>query len=271
VLFGRLFRVPVVIAHEQTWSYQGQIHRVVLDALIGRLSSVFVAVSSADRERMIKRERVPAERIVVVPNAYIPRADSPPGDLRAELGLSLETPVIGTVAQLRPQKALQVLLMAVADIRASHPGVRLVIAGDGECRQDLERLAKELGIADHTHFLGIREDICTVLGGFDVAALSSDFEGTPLFVVECMTHGTPLVATRVGGLPDLVEDGRSAILVPPRDPSALGAALNSLLSDQELRRRIGDQARERSQEFTLERIADRFESLYESLLARAAG
>jgi glycosyltransferase involved in cell wall biosynthesis len=269
VLLGRICRVPAIVAHEQTWSYQGQIHRVLLDALIGRLSSAFVAVSSADRDRMISREHVPATKITVIPNACIPRSDPEGGDLRAELRIPAEAPIVGTVAVLRRQKALHVLLDAFARIDGLPSRPRLVIAGDGECREELEARAEELRITDRVSFLGIREDIGTLLGAFDVAAMSSDFEGTPLFALECMSAGTALVATDVGGLPDLVENGRTALLVPQRDPDALAAAISALLADPHLRRRIGDASRERAEDFTIDRIADRFTALYESLLARA--
>ena len=267
VLFGRLGRVPAVVAQEQTWSYEGKPVRKLLDGLIGRLSDRFVAVSSADRARMISKERVPPEKITVIPNAYVPRPDSGTGDLRAELNLDPGIPIIGAVAVLRPQKALDVLLEAFARLGPAHPEARLVIAGDGECRGELEDLAAELRIAGRTHFLGMREDIEHLLAGFDVAAMSSDFEGTPLFALECMAHGVPLVATNVGGLPDLVQDRRSAFLVPPRDPEALASALDTLLSSPDLRERIAEAARLRAGEFTIERTADRFSSLYDSLLS----
>jgi glycosyltransferase involved in cell wall biosynthesis len=271
VLLGRLCRVPVVVAHEQTWSYEGQIHRVLLDTLIGRLCSAFIAVSSMDRDRMISREHVPAAKIRVIPNAYIPRSDSGGGDLRGELAIPAGTPIVGTVAVLRPQKALHVLLEAFAKLDGPDPQPRLVIAGGGEAAtaEELRDRSRELGIDDRVSFLGRRQDIGTLLEAFDVAAMSSDFEGTPLFALECMSAGKALVATDVGGLPELVEDGRSGLLVPRRDSDRLAAAIGSLLADPELRQRVGDNARERAREFTIDRIADRFTALYESLLAQA--
>ena len=268
VLFGRLRRVPVVIAHEQTWSYRGNPPRKALDWLMGRFSSAFVAVSSLDRERMIAKEHIPADKIAMIPNAYVPRPVEP-RDLRAELGLDADVPVVGTAAVLRPQKALEVLVDAFATVADRHPGAHLVIGGDGERRGALEEQAARLGLGSRTHFLGMREDVPNLLQAFDVAAMSSDFEGTPLFAAECMASGTPLVATRVGGLPDLVEDGVSGILVPPRDPSALAGAIDGLLADPALRARIGEAARERSELFSLPHTADRFISLYRSLLAEA--
>jgi glycosyltransferase involved in cell wall biosynthesis len=267
VLFGRLRRVPVIVAQEQTWSYEGNLPRKLIDWVIGRLASSFVSVSSLDRERMIAIEHVPAEKVIVIPNAFVPRPDVKLGDLRSELGIGADVPIVGTAAVLRPQKALDVLLEAFARVAAGNSEARLVIAGDGECRDELEARAAELGITARTDFLGMREDVETLLAAFDVAVMSSDFEGTPLFALECMAAGTALVATEVGGLPDLVEDGSSALLVPRRDPAALATAISAVLDDPELRRRIADAASERAREFTMERTADRFLSLYRSLLA----
>ena len=267
VLFGRLFRVPVIVAHEQTWSYRGKPHRVVLDSLIGRLATKFVAVSSADRDRMISIERVPDEQITVIPNPYIPRSDGGGGNLRAELGLRPEIPVIGTVGLMRPQKALEVLIDAFGLVSATRPLPHLVIAGDGPCRARLEKQVAMLELTERVHFLGVREDLDNLLEAFDIAAMSSDFEGTPLFALECMAHRVPLVATEVGGLPDLIENGRSGILVPQRDPEQFAQAIVGLVDDAQRRTALADAAYERSRDLTLDRITRRFGDLYTELLA----
>jgi glycosyltransferase involved in cell wall biosynthesis len=267
---GRLCRVPVIVAHEHTWSYEGQRWRKLLDGhFIGRFATRFVAVSSADRQRMIDLEGVPAEKALVVPTAFIPRAREREGNLRAELGIPADAPVAGTVAVLRPQKALDMLIEAFAGVRRGLPEARLVIVGDGPSRQALEACARMAGVGDAVTFTGVRSDLATVLDGLDVAVMSSDFEGLPLFVFECMAHEAPLLATAVGGIPDVVVDGETGVLVPPRDPSALGEALDRLLRDPAERRRLASQARERLGEYTLERAAGRFAELYEELLAEA--
>jgi glycosyltransferase involved in cell wall biosynthesis len=268
VLFGRSYRLPGVIAHEQTWSFEGKPHRVAIDFLIGRLASRFVTVSSEDRRRMIERERVPPEKVVMIPNAFIPRADDGSGDLRRELGLSADAPVIGTAAVLRKQKALEVLIDAFAKLSRTRPDAQLVIAGEGSQGEQLRGYAAERAVGN-IHFIGRREDMGALLGTFDIAAMSSDYEGTPLFALECMAHGTPLVATDVGGLPDLVESGTTGILVPPRDPDSLAAALEDLLADPARRERLAAAGVERSKDFSIERIAGRFADLYRTVLAEA--
>ena len=141
-----------------------------------------------------------------------------------------------------------------------------MIAGDGPRRAALEARANALGVAGRTHFLGVRDDVPSVLAALDVAVISSDFEGTPLFALECMAARTPLVATAVGGLPALLGD--AAVLVPPRDPAALAAGIDRLLGDPPLRAALADAALERARPHEIGAVAERFGALYMDLLER---
>jgi glycosyltransferase involved in cell wall biosynthesis len=277
-VIGRLAKVPVLIAHEHTWSYEGNPARAWVDGnVIGRLATRFVAVSAPDAQRMVDHEGVPAKKVVVMPTAYVPR-NTGNGNIRAELGLDDATPLVGTAAVLRPQKAIDVLLDAFALVLKRVPAAQLVIAGDSVMRKDgtrdplrqtLEGRARDLGIRTSVHFLGVRDDVDAILSASDVAALSSDFEGTPLFVFECMAHNAPLVATAVGGIPDVVEDGVSGVLVPRRDPRALADALSELLADPGRRAAMSAAAAERLRNFTIGSLASRFADLYEDLVSTA--
>jgi glycosyltransferase involved in cell wall biosynthesis len=277
-VIGRLAKVPVLIAHEHTWSYEGNPARTWVDGnVIGRLATRFVAVSAPDAQRMVDHEGVPAKKVVVMPTAYVPR-NTGNGNIRAELGLDDATPLVGTAAVLRPQKAIDVLLDAFALVLKRVPAAQLVIAGDSVMRKDgtrdplrqtLEGRARDLGIRTSVHFLGVRDDVDAILSASDVAALSSDFEGTPLFVFECMAHNAPLVATAVGGIPDVVEDGVSGVLVPRRDPRALADALSELLADPGRRAAMSAAAAERLRNFTIGSLASRFADLYEDLVSTA--
>lgn len=270
-VIGRACRVPVVIAHEHTWSYEGQPLRRFIDGqIIGRLADRFVAVSSLDAKRMVSIEGVPAEKVLVIPPPYVPRARAGHSDLRAELGIEVSTPLIAVVAVLRPQKALSVVLDGHARVLAVRPDAHLAIAGDGPCRQQLEHRASALGLKGRVHFLGRRNDVDDILATADVAALSSDYEGTPLVAFECMANRTPLVATAVGGLPDVLDHGRSGVLVAPRDPHALADAILTLLADPSRREEIAAAAADRVGDFSIEIATQRFAALYERL-AREAG
>ncbi|HEX4010841.1 MAG TPA: glycosyltransferase [Solirubrobacteraceae bacterium] len=265
-LIGRACRVPIVIAHEQTWSYEGEPLRRWLDGhVIGRLATRFVAVSTRDAERMVTIEGVPVHKIVMIPNAYVPRPGASDTDLRGQLGLGPEVPLLVVVAQLRPQKALEVLLDAMPRVHEAVPETHLAIAGDGECRAALEARSRALGLTDRVHFLGRRSDVDAILQAGDLAVMSSDFEGTPLVAYECIANRTPLVATAVGGLPDIIDDGRTGRLVAPRDPAALAAAIVELLNDPGRRAAIAAAAAEGEDEFTIATATSRFVALYEQL------
>jgi glycosyltransferase involved in cell wall biosynthesis len=270
-VMGKLCSVPVIIAHEHNWSYSGELMRRTIDRhVIARYATRFVAVSESNRTRMIELEGIPAEKILVLPTAYIPHRVTEPTDIRAELGLAPDARIIGVVATLRVEKALEVMISAVTEVIQRFPDAHLVIAGDGPQRESLEAQVTSMGLTGHVHFLGERRDVTPLLQTVDVGALSSDWEGMPLFVLECMATGTPVVATNVGGLPEIVENDRTGLLVPPRDPAALAAGISALLADPERGRLLAATAAERLADFTIDTVALRFADLYEQLVSDAA-
>ena len=266
-VLGRLSGVPVVVAHEHTWSFQGRPLRRFLDReLVARWADVFVAVSGEDRRKMIEVEGVDPAKIRLIPNGIPSPANGAVADVRAELGIEPGAPVLGVVCELRAQKALEVLFEAAALLLAEFPTLKVLVAGDGPERARLEEGARRLGVADTVLFLGIRRDVPAVLAAVDVAVLSSDYEGSPLSVMEYMAAAKPVVSTRVGGVPELVKDDVHGLLVEPRDPEALAEAVTRLLRDPALAKRLGAEGRQRQQrEFSLEAMVRRIEDLYEEL------
>ena len=241
VTFGRICRVPVVLAHEHNWSYSGDPWRIWIDRrLIARFATRYIAVSQSNFEQMVTIERIPAEKILVLPTAYIPHEAEGELDLRSLLELPNAAQIVATAANLRVEKALEVLIEALAIASKSRPDVHLVIVGDGPCRADLEQLTASLGLRDRVHFMGRRDDVDSIVRNADICAMSSDWEGMPLFALEAMAAAKPLVATRVGGMPEIVASGETGTLVPPRNPQALADAMTELLSDPELRARLGE-------------------------------
>ena len=269
--FGRLAGVPVVVAHEHTWSFQGEPLRRLLDRrLVARGADVFLAVSSEDRRRMIEVEGIDPAAIRIVLNG-IPAPTRGSGDVRRELGIPARAPVIGTVSVLRKQKALDVLLRAAATLLSEFPALRILVAGVGPEEERLRSLAAELGLESAVTMLGLRGDVPDVLAALDVFVSSSDFEGTPLALIEAMAAGRPIVATRVGGVPDLIDEGIHGRLVEPREPEALAKAVAELLRDPKQRAELGARALERQRrELGVDAMIRRLEDLYESLFLASA-
>jgi glycosyltransferase involved in cell wall biosynthesis len=272
-LLGPLAGVPVIVAHEHTWSFEGGAARRLIDrGVIARRCDMMVAVSREDRRRMIETEGINPDGVVYIPNG-IPAPPSPSGAVgRRELGLSDDHLVVGTVTVLRPQKALDVLVRAAGILRAEFPRLRVLIIGSGPERDALEKLIAELELSRTVSLLGFRTDVPELLPIFDVAASSSDFEGSPLSVLEYMEAALPVVSTRVGGVPDLVEDGVTGLLVDRGDPEALANAIAELLRDPERRVQMGRIGRDRRRsKFDIDVTVERIEQLYEDLYRDKAG
>lgn len=272
-VIGRLAGVPVVVTHDHGWvGPRSRAEMTLQRQVIARASDAVVAVSRHTREQLIEREGIPPEKIVFIANGIAPPPVPTGASVRKELGLVDGAPVVGSVGLLRAQKALEVLVEAAAIlVRQGFSDLVLAMAGDGPERPQLERLVAELGVADHVRLLGLRTDIPDVIASFDVAASSSDFEGSPLAIMEYMALGRPIVATRVGGVPDLIEDGVHGRLVSPRDPQALADAIAELLRDPARAAEMGRQARERREsEFAVATMVERIERLYRRLLEGSA-
>lgn len=268
-LAGRLARVPVVLAHEHTWSYEGQPARRFLDReLIARGANRLIAVSREDQRRMIEIERIDPARTLFLANGILPAPPPSGRDVRAELAIAPGAALIGLVGVLRPQKALHVLLQAMVPLVRERPDIQALIVGEGPERPAGERLAIELGVQSAVRFLGHRPDVPDLLRALDIAVCCSDYEGSPLAVLEYMEAGLPVVATAVGGIPDLIESGVHGLLVPAGDWSGLAAALSELLRDPARAREMGARGRERRlAEFNFDTMVRRLEDLYCKLLA----
>jgi glycosyltransferase involved in cell wall biosynthesis len=271
-IIGRLVRVPVIVAHEQSWAsasrtFGGPRLRCFLDReVIARGADCFFAVSHADRRRMIDVEGIDPGRIRLLPNAIATARPNSHRSVREELGIGAEDPVVGTVCQLRPEKALEVLIEATKLLRPRFPTLKVLIAGDGPEEPKLRDQIADSGLMDAVLLLGTRTDVPDLLAALDIAVCCSDFEGTPLSVMEYMNAALPVVATRVGGLPELVTDGENGLLTGRRDPRGLSEALATLLSDGALRDEMGRLGLDRQRrDFDVVQATRRVELVYEEL------
>jgi glycosyltransferase involved in cell wall biosynthesis len=269
-IVARLAGIPVFVAHEHSWAFTGdRLRSAVNRHVIATRAAAILTVSAHDRRRLIELEHLDPNRVVVCPNG-VPELllDAVDGNqLRRELNLPDDAAVIGLVGGLRPEKRVDLLVRAAARLREHFPDLLTVIVGDGPEAGHLARLAARLGIGDAVRFTGRREDATALIHVFDVAVLTSDREGSPLALLEYMAAARPIVATRVGGVPDIIRHGLDGLLVPPDDPAALARAIEELLLDRARGTAMGLRASERqAREFRLDSAVKRIEALYEQLL-----
>ncbi len=186
---------------------------------------------------------------------------------RAALGLPAEGVLIGSVGRLDPVKGHGALIRALARIRERHPAARLLLVGDGGERAAYEALAGELGVRDRVFFLGWRQDVEELLETMDLFVLPSLNEGMGRAIVEAMAAGLAVVASRMGGVAEVVEEGATGLLVPAADPASLAEAMDRLLSRPEEREAMGSEGRRRARRFSDEAMCDRLDALYRRLLS----
>ena len=227
-----------------------------------------VIVPSQHVAALVQGWSIPADKIHVILNAIPPERDLPPTPeaARAALGLPAEGPLLLGVGRLTAVKGFDVSIRALATL----PGARLAIVGEGEDRAALDALAAELGVAERVIFLGRREhrDVMTAMRACDVFVLSSRTEGLSHVLLEALGEGKPIVATRVGGNPEVLTNGQNGLLVTPDNPAALSEAIGRVLADPALADQLRAGAQARSRDFSWDTLVNRTEGL---LLAAAEG
>jgi sugar transferase (PEP-CTERM/EpsH1 system associated) len=278
IIGARLARVPVVIHGEHgrdvsdpdgTNRRRNRARRV-LSAFVDRM----VAVSDQLGRWLIEDVGIRARKVSVLENGVdaqkFMRRDNRAA-LRARHGYTDGDVVVGTVGRLDPVKNQAGLIEALSALRPAHPRLRVVIAGDGPEREILARQIESAHLGGTATLLGHRDDIPGVLSMLDIFVLPSLGEGMCNTILEAMAAGLPVVATRVGGNPELVVEGVTGALVPARDTGALAAAISRYTTDEPLRHDHGFAGRQRVlKEFTLERMADRYLELYKNELEKKA-
>jgi glycosyltransferase involved in cell wall biosynthesis len=272
-IIAKMARTPVIVSHEHTWSFEGRPVRRFLDRnVVARGSDVVLAVSERDRQQMIEVERMRADRIRVLPNG-IPTPAESGAPVRAELGVPAEVGLIGAVGRLYAQKGYDDLISAIGLLKRSYTRpFRCLIFGHGPEEERLRGLIEEQGLGQEIELAGRRQDIADVIPALDIAVLPSKYEGSPLAILEYMAGGAPIVATAVGGVPELIESGVHGLLVRPEDPADLAAAMQRLLEDRELAARLGAAAKERQRaNFDLDVVVRRLEDLYLELYGSSRG
>lgn len=262
---GRLTRVPVIVSSIRGERFGGRL-RERLMRVTGWMDTVTSTNSRAVSKALIDRGIVAASKMKVIPNALIAPRSVPDGPetsrLRAELRLELGEFLWLAVGRIESPKDYPGLIRAFAQVEVAVPS-RLLIAGDGPLRAEIQELIERLSLGDRVKLLGFRNDVAALLHAADGLVLSSAHEGLPNAVMEALGAGKPVVATDVGGVRELVEDGSSGIIVPPGDPAKLAEGLERLMSlTAEERSAMGRVGRRHIEEhFALEPVLDDWEAL----------
>jgi glycosyltransferase involved in cell wall biosynthesis len=244
-LYGRLGAilagVPIIVGTEVNIYEHKRSYHALAERLLMRGTDRVVVSAESVREFYVRQVHADPSRVDVIYNAVDwsqLQTTTPAGALRAAVGVPADVPVAGIIARLTEQKAHRYLFDAMA-ATPELASLHLLVVGDGDLRHDLRERVARLGLSGRVHFLGARRDLGDVLAAVDLFVMPSLWEGLPLSMVLAMGAGLPVVATRVAGIPEVVQDGVTGVLVPPADVPALGAGLARLVSDPALRQRLG--------------------------------
>jgi glycosyltransferase involved in cell wall biosynthesis len=276
--FGRLAArqtgIPNVV-HE--WAVLKTLpHQFIVDRLLRGKTDVAVGVSESVREFLVQSRSVPRHKTRVVWNGVNLNnfKTAEPGNVQAfreQFGITSQQKIIGTVTRLREEKGNRYFIEAAPQVLQEFPNARFVIVGDGPLREELAASAKKLNLEGKLHFAGFVSEVAVALAAMDIFVMASLTEGFPFALAEAMAAGKTVAVTNVGGMKEMVQHEENGLLVPPANSSALAGALVRLLKNPAESKQLGDAARRRSQEFSVERNVMALEAIYAELLSRKNG
>ncbi len=280
IVLAALQGVPLRLTHDHTHDEFRSLSVVPrwLDAQANRLNHHVIAVSSSIRAFLCREEGVSADKISVIYNAVDLLRFSPNNDLtapqegRRKWGLPPEALIVGGVGRLHYQKNFRLFLEVAAEVCKRVPQAFFVIAGEGAEMPALEELSRQLGIASRVRFLGFVKEMPELYECLDLLLLTSHFEGTPLTVLEAMAMGVPVVASRVDGVAEVLQDGQDGMLVSPGRGDLFVEEICRVLDDPDLRRGLARAGQEKARrQFSAEAMVRRVEDLYRRYLENGAG
>ena len=261
-----LARTPTLIHTDHARTFPDKVRYMVAEHFLAYRAYRVVGVSEDTTEKLHRYERIPRHKLMTIPNGIdlSPFDRLPPNDeARAALGIVGDGPVIGFSSRIEEQKGIPYLLEAMVRVRTAFPSVKLILAGEGSRRTELEEKVRQLELDDHVRFVGVVMDVPRFLAAVDVYVLPSIWEGLPMALLEAMAAGCPVVASAVGGIPTAVAHEVTGALVDPQQPEPLARELERLLGDPDLRRRLGAEARRVCYErFSASAMAAQYEALY---------
>ncbi len=246
---------------------------IVINRILAAMTRQMVAISAATRDALVRYEFLPRRRVDVIYNGIkaLEVDNEAVQRLGKNLGLAPDHFVMGTVARLDPVKNQAMMLEAFAQVHRQHPQTRLVMVGDGPERKGLEQKASTLGVKDQVIFTGFSRTPALYLALMDLFLLSSDTEGTSMTLLEAMSLGLPIVATKAGGTPEIVDNGVTGVLAPIGDCNAFASGIEAFLTSPDQLRAQGETGREKfSKYYSVESMAGQYLACYDRILGRAA-
>ena len=271
-LAARIAGVPIVVSTLHSMDRWAQVRPLgLLYGWTARFADKIVAVSDDVRRFYENHTAIPSDKFVTIENGVdvqrFTGQESAGYSVRQELGLEQSAIVLGIIGRLTQPKDHVTFLKAAAIVRQKALQARFLVVGDGLLRKELEARAQELGLSEAVIFTGLRKDIPAVLASLDVLVFSSLWEGLPVTLLEGMAAAKPVVATSVGGIPDVVLPEKTGLLVPPSDAEALAQACLRLMADDKIRRAMGQAGLERVRtQYSMRVMVDRTDKLYTKLL-----
>ena len=261
-------RVPFVISRRVGYP----IGKSALAQARYRTAARIVAISRWSADRVL-RSGIPAEKVTIVHEGVelpaLPSAQNR-AETRSRFGVAPGETLLGCVGALSPDKGQEWVIRALAELRKKFPSTKLLLAGDGPCRERLERLAREVGVADGVIFAGFVSDVDRVYSALDVFLLPSLFEALSNSLMSAMAYGIPSIAFKQGGPAEIIEDGKSGLLVEPGNVESLSAAIAKILDEAAVGSSIAAKGRQRiQQDFSANKMLDGIIGVYETTLAEA--
>jgi len=274
-LYGRLAAllsgVPVkIISLHDNYRKDLRLERRIVNKILLKATDKIVAVSESIRKDIIKYDGIDSSKILVIPNGIDTERFNPEGnfaDIRKGFSIKESDIVLGFVGRVVPAKGLEYLIDALPFLKKEFKNIKLLITGEGSTMERLKKKAKENNVHDSIIFTGKRRDIPDILSCTDIFVMPSVAEGLPNALLEAMAMGKPIVATEVGGIPEVIKNRHSGFLVPPRNPEALATAIKDLISNEQLAAKMGQAARHIVLDnLSIKAIAQKWQTLYLSIL-----
>ncbi len=276
-LAAKLARIPIIIhtPHGHVFfGYFGPFKTkifIILEKLASRITDKIVTLTNREKEDHVVFRIASEDKFAVISsgielNKFKKFPLNENRNFKRELGIPENSLIIGTVGRLEPVKGPEVLIETAKYIVSKYPETIFIFAGDGYLKQSLEKKASDLGLKKNMSFLGWRNDIAKIISVYDVFVLPSLNEGMGRVLVEAMALAKPIVASNIGGIPDLVTHGKNGFLVPPKNPKELAKYIQILLEDEEKREKMGLAGKEMALNFSARNMVEKIAKLYEELL-----